>query len=160
MRAYSIPLMLAALSIAAFSAGAAEIKRTLKLNQAKPVLSHLDTGTEGPSHGDILAFEAAVTGENGIKGVMHGILITIDIADGEDVFEDRSGQIHVDLGGGNSIAIAGRSVYGDNSPEMAVDAPQLRAVVGGTGDYIGATGQVTTTRNADGSYEHLFELLN
>jgi hypothetical protein len=160
MRAYSIPLMLAALSIAAFSAGAADIKRTLKLYAPKPVWSHLDLGTEGPTHGDMRIFEGAVTGENGIKGVIHGILITVGIADGKNVHEDRSGQIHVDLGGGSSIVIAGRSVFVDNSPEMAVDAPQIRAVIGGTGDYIGATGQVTTTRNADGSYEIFFEFLN
>ena len=159
MRAFSIPLFLAALSISAVSANAAEIKRTLKLQQEKPVLSHLDLGTQGSSNGDILAFEAAVAGENGIKGVMHGILITVDIADGEDVLEERSGQIYVDFGNGNSIVIAGLSVYSGNSQEMTVDTPQVRAVIGGTGEYIGATGQVTTTRNADGSYEHVFELL-
>ncbi len=159
MRAFSIPLFLAALSISAVSANAAEIKRTLKLQQDKPVLSHLDIGTQGSSHGDILAFEAPVSGENSIKGVMHGVLITIDIADDEDVLEERSGQIYVDLGSGNSIVIAGLSVYSGNSQEMTVDTPQVRAVIGGTGEYIGATGQVTTTRNADGSYEHVFELL-
>jgi len=160
MRAFSIPLMLAALLTIAAPCDAAEIKRTLKLHQAKPVLSHLDIGTQGASHGDILAFEAPVTGENGIKGVMHGILITIDIADGEDTLEERSGQIHVDLGGGNSIAIAGLSVYSGDNREMTPDAPQVRPVIGGTGTFIGATGQVTTIRNTDGSYEHVFELLN
>lgn len=37
--------------------------------------------------------------------------------------------------------------------------PQIRAVIGGTGDYMGARGQLTTTRNEDGTYEHLIELM-
>jgi hypothetical protein len=37
---------------------------------------------------------------------------------------------------------------------------QIRAVIGGTGKYIGARGQVTTTRNDDQTYEHRFELLD
>jgi alpha-D-ribose 1-methylphosphonate 5-triphosphate synthase subunit PhnG len=37
---------------------------------------------------------------------------------------------------------------------------QVRAVIGGTGDYIGATGQITTTRNDDGSYDHVVELID
>jgi hypothetical protein len=32
-------------------------------------------------------------------------------------------------------------------------------VTGGTGTYLGATGQVTTSRNDDGSYTHTFELV-
>ena len=38
--------------------------------------------------------------------------------------------------------------------------PQLRAVVGGTGIYMGARGQLTTVRNEDGTYEHLIELMD
>ncbi len=159
MRMPSIPLLLIALSIAATPAISADGKRTLKLHQAKPVLSHLDLGTSGSSHGDILAFEAQVTGENGLSGVMHGMLVTIDIADGEDTLEERSGQIYFDLGGSNSIAVAGKSVYAGDSREMSVNTPQVRAVIGGTGEYIGASGQVTTTRNEDGSYDHVIELV-
>jgi len=43
---------------------------------------------------------------------------------------------------------------------MAQDAPQLRAVVGGTGRFIGARGQVLTTRRDAGHYEHSFTLLD
>lgn len=159
IRRFSIPLMLVALAMSAASANAEEGKRTLKLRQEKPVLSHLDVGTSGPSHGDILAFEAQISGENSLSGVMHGMLVTVDIADGEDTLEERSGQIYFDLGGGNSIAVAGKSVYAGDNREMSVNTPQVRAVIGGTGEYIGTSGQVTTTRNEDGSYEHIIELV-
>lgn len=32
-------------------------------------------------------------------------------------------------------------------------------MIGGSGAFIGARGHVTTTRDADGAYEHRFELL-
>ena len=42
--------------------------------------------------------------------------------------------------------------------EITEEAPQVRAVVGGTGDYFAARGQVTTVRHKDGSYDHTIEL--
>lgn len=160
MRAFGTALTLAALCLAATVAHAADIKRTLKIHQEKPALSHLDIGAGGASHGDILAFEAAISAEDNRKGVMFGMLTTVDIAEGDDSFEDRVGQIFMDLGGGHSLVIAGMSVYKDNSREMDPGAPQIRAVVGGTGEFIGARGQMTTTRNGDGSYDHVVELLD
>jgi hypothetical protein len=159
MRLFPNAAMLFAFALTAVAADAAEPARTLKLRQEVPVVSQVDIGSKGASHGDILAFQARVTGDNGLAGTVHGTLITIDAADGADKFEERTGQVYVDLGGGNMIVIAGLSVYADNSREMTVNAPQVRAIIGGTGTYIGAAGQVTTTRNADGSYEHLFQLL-
>lgn len=162
MRRSSLFAVVASLSLAAMAAGGAQAEgtKTIKLHQAPPALAQIDLGAAGTSHGDILAFEAGLTGENGTKATLMGILTTIDIAEGEDAFEDRSGQIYVDFGSGNSLVIAGKSVYQNNGQLMVPGAPQLRAVVGGTGDYIGARGQVTTTRNDDGSYEHVIELVD
>ena len=44
--------------------------------------------------------------------------------------------------------------------EISADAPQRRAVIVGTGIYSCARGQITMTRNIDGSHGHMFELLN
>lgn len=107
----------------------------------------------------MLAFEAAVSGDNGLKGTMSGLLITVDIAEGEEDFEDRIGQIVFDMGNGNSLVVSGRSIYKGSNQEIDPNAPQIRAVTGGTGDYMGARGQITTTRNTDGSYEHQIQLL-
>jgi hypothetical protein len=41
-------------------------KRTFKLHQDKPVLSQLDLGAATTAHGDMLAFEASVSGDNDI----------------------------------------------------------------------------------------------
>ena len=55
--------------------------------------------------------------------------------------------------------VAGGSVYAQGTQEMPAGRPQVRAVIGGSGTFIGARGHVTTTREADGTYEHRFELL-
>ena len=110
----------------------------------------------------MLAFEADITADDGTAGTLRGILITVDLPDAEgDPFEDRIGQLVFDLGAGNSLVVAGASVYAGSTTEMkSTNEPQLRAVVGGTGKFLGARGQVTTTRDPDGTYEHRFELLD
>jgi len=160
MRIFTTALALAVLAFTSLSSQAMAEKRSLKLHQEKPELTRIDLGTAGSSNGDMLAFQAAVTTDNGAKATMYGLLVTVDIADGEDEFEDRTGQIYFDFGNGSSLVVAGHSVYKSNAQEMEASAPQVRAVIGGTGDYIGSTGQVTTTRNADGSYDHVVELID
>jgi hypothetical protein len=34
-----------------------------------------------------------------------------------------------------------------------------RSIVGGTGDYVGIDGEVTTVRNEDGSYTHTLSII-
>jgi hypothetical protein len=43
--------------------------------------------------------------------------------------------------------------------EILADAPQRRAVIVGTGIYSDARGQITTTRNTDGSHRPMFDLI-
>jgi len=138
---------------------AGEAHKFIKLHQDPPLLTIVDIAPAGHSDGDMLAFEAALTGEDGAKATLYGLLITEDIPNGSDTQEDRSGQLYFDFGNGNSIVVAGRSVYAKSETEMNTAAPQLRAIIGGTGVYIGARGQVSTAHNADKSYDHVVELM-
>lgn len=135
-------------------------RSTLKVRQEQPVLVTVDVGTPGSSHGDILAFEADIAREDGTAGTLRGLLTTVDIPDGDDVLEDRVGQLVFDLGDGDMLIVTGSSVYPSGSVEMAADNAQVRAVIGGTGHFLGARGQVTTIRAEDGHYDHTFELLD
>lgn len=135
---------------------------TLVLIQQPPSLRPIELGPPGRSEGDLLLFEAPISGEHGESGTLTGFLITADIPDqvNGDVDADRLGQLSYDLGGGNTLVAAGESIYRGESVEMTVNLPQLRAVIGGTGAYMGARGQVTTTRNADGTYRHELTLID
>ncbi|WP_421723257.1 hypothetical protein [Bauldia sp.] len=139
----------------------ADATTTFTVEQQAPILAYIDIGVAGRSHADVLAFEAAFAGEGDTAGKLTGILITADVPTAPgDIHEDRIGQLVFDFGGGNSIVVAGVSVYADNETEMMPGEPQIRAVVGGTGQYIGARGQVTTVRKHDGTYAHAFELID
>ena len=54
---------------------------TLTVIQAQPTITNIDVGAPGGSHGDMLAFKAPFTTENGAKGVISGI-ITVALPDG------------------------------------------------------------------------------
>ena len=133
---------------------------TIKLHQSPPDLTTVDVGLAGRSAGDILAFEAKLQGDSGLTAILNGYNLIMDPASGDQKIEDRFSHIVLDFGNGSTIIVAGRSTYQPNTLEIANSLPQPRAIIGGTGKYIGARGQVTTVRNEDGSYEHTVELLN
>jgi len=135
--------------------------RTFVLTQQPPALHPVDLHIEGASVGDMVLYEASIAGEQGESGMLTGFLITADIPDAEtgDLHQDRLGQLSFDLGNGTSLVVAGEAIYPDADVEMTQNAAQLRAVVGGTGDFMGARGQVATSHNDDGSYRHEFTLL-
>ena len=147
---------------AACSSQPKQTTHTLVLTQEAPSLRPVDGGVPGTTVGDSLFYEAKIAGERGEHGLLTGYLVTADVADPEtgDLDADRIGQLSYDLGDGNSLLAAGESVYRADNVEMTANLPQVRVVVGGTGSYIGARGQVTTTKNADGSYRHEFVLID
>jgi hypothetical protein len=133
----------------------------LTMIQEAPELTQVDLGADGASHGDLLMFEAALLGEDGENGTLTGFLLTADLPDDDgEMLEERIGSLVFHLGGEDSIVVHGGSVYPEGGVEMETASGQVRAVIGGTGEYIGVRGQVTTTRNEDQTYEHRFELLS
>lgn len=133
---------------------------TFTVIQAQPTITNIDVAAPVGSHGDMLAFKAPFTTENGAKGVISGIIITVALPDGVGGEHfDRVGNIVLDFGGVDSLVLAGKSLYGTCEGEMTKYTPQVRAVTGGTGRYIGARGQITTTRVTSGEYKHVIELL-
>ena len=62
----------------------------------------------------------------------------------------------------DQIVAFGAADYSPSNPEFDAGQPVVRPVLGGTGKYIGARGQVTSTRDADGSYTqvgHVIEVI-
>lgn len=141
---------------------AAQIKTKLTIHQEKPSLVHVDLGKKGHTHGDMLAFDAKIHGKKGLKGKLSGIIFTVDIPEKDhEIFQDRIVSMVFDLGEANTIVVSGKSVYPHRGElEMVPDNPQIRAIIGGTGTYIGARGQISTTRKKDGTYMHRIELLD
>lgn len=158
----------AAIVLAGCSSGGSVATEELTLIQEAPSLTTIEVsdGVEtsgGASHGDILAFEAAVSRDGEVVGDLSGILTTVDIplegSAGREIFEERIGTLVFRFSDTDSIVVNGSSVYPAGADEMAPGTPQIRAVLGGTGTYVGVDGEVLTVRNEDGTYTHTLTLL-
>jgi hypothetical protein len=137
-------------------------ERSLVIEQAAPSLVAIDIGRAGGTHGDVIAFDAPIKSANGLSGKLSGIITTVDIMESGDVFQDRVAELVFDFPEVGTLVVGGKSVYpfdGSGSEEMTVNNPQTRAVLGGTGEFLGALGQVETTRNEDLTYRHSFDLV-
>lgn len=135
---------------------------TLVVDQEPPLLTHVDIGQAGGSHGDVLAFDAQITSADGMLGTLSGMITTVDIPESDGVLQDRIVEIVFDFYDVGTLVVGGKSVYPFNASgveEIAFNAPQIRPVIGGTRDFLGALGQVETTRNEDLSYSHRFQLV-
>lgn len=137
-------------------------ERSLVIEQAAPSLVTIDIGQTGGTHGDVIAFDAPINSANGLSGKLSGIITTVDIVESDDVFQDRIAELVFDFPDVGTLVVGGKSVYpfdGSGSEEMTINNPQTRAVLGGTGEFLGALGQVETTRNEDLTYRHSFDLV-
>jgi hypothetical protein len=91
-------------------------------------------------------------------GSVEGVVITSDMlaGPGESVLRHRS-QTYMLPGG--EIEAEGSSYYAVTQDQMLVNHPTTVPIVGGTGKYIGASGEITITHYADGSYRHFIKLV-
>jgi hypothetical protein len=137
--------------------------QTIKFIQDKPALVHLNLGDTAHSHGDGMAFEAVIKDTAGnVAGEVMGWLITVDIMDGDSTspvhIAERIGSMVFNFGDENEIVAEGATSYHHGERQMKEGISQKRAIVGGTGKYKGIKGEVTTTRNEDGTYLHVLDV--
>jgi hypothetical protein len=137
--------------------------QTFTYIQDKPLLTHVNLGDTAHGHGDGMAYEATLKDTTGTTvGEVLGWMVTVDIADGDSAntvhMTDRIGTMIIKFGNENKIVVPGGSTYDKGEQVMNFGIPQKNAVVGGTGKYKGVRGEVTTTRNEDGTYTHIFDI--
>lgn len=133
---------------------------TLVVQQRTPAIADIDLQANGKSLGDLYVFEAGITDSEGRKGAITGTLLVADLPDPKtgEVSELRLGDLTFILDG-DQLLVKGATAYPQVEREMAVNQPQVRAVIGGTGRFMGVDGDVSTVRNADGTYTHTFRLM-
>jgi hypothetical protein len=136
---------------------------TLTIYQDAPKMSLLDLGAPGNSLGDVYHFSAALHSERGgpVSGEVIGSKTLVKLpADAKPNQERRATLMFFTFAEGKDQILAfGAADYSPSTPEFDADKPVVRPVLGGTGKYMGARGQVTSTRSLDGSYPQVFTLL-
>ena len=123
----------------------------------------LDLGSPGNSPGDAYYFSAPLHASPGgpVTGEVFGSKTLVKLAgQANPDSEKRATFLCFTFGGGKDQIIAfGAGDYPPTTAEFQPDQPVVRPILGGTGKYIGARGQLTSTRNKDGSYNQVFTLL-
>jgi hypothetical protein len=136
---------------------------TLTVYEDAPALKPLDLGSPGNSPGDAYYFSAALHSSRGgpVTGEVFGSKTLIKMAaEANPNSEKRATLLFFMFTGGQDQIIAfGAGDYPPTAAEFNPGQPVVRAILGGTGKYIGARGQLTSTRNADGSYAQVFTLV-
>ena len=138
------------------------LTETFTVYEDAPTMSLLDLGAPGNSLGDVYHFSAALHSERGgpVTGELIGSKTLVKLpTDANPNQERRATLMFFTFAGGKDQIIAfGASDYSPSTPEFEAGKSAVRAVLGGTGKYMGARGQVISTRNADGSYAQVFTL--
>ena len=136
---------------------------TFTVYEDAPKMSLLDLGAPGKSLGDVYHFSAPLHSERGgpVTGEVIGSKTLVKVAtDANPNLERRATLLFFSFVDRKDQIIAfGAADYSPSAPEFDAGQPVVRAVLGGTGKYMGARGQVTSTRNSDGSYTQVFALL-
>jgi hypothetical protein len=136
---------------------------TLIVYEDKPTLKLLDLGPPGNSPGDVYHFFAPLHSTPGgpVTGEVFGSKTLIKMAtDANPNLETRATVLFFTFANHpDQIVALGAFAYPATAGEFEAGKPVVRAILGGTGKYMGARGQLTSTRNGDGSYKQMFTLL-
>jgi hypothetical protein len=136
---------------------------TFTVYEDAPKMSLLDLGVPGSSLGDVYHFSAPLHSSPGgpVTGELMGSKTLVKVAtEAKPNLERRATLMFFTFADRKDQIIAfGVADYSPNAPEFEAGQPVVRAIIGGTGKYIGARGQLASMRNADGSYTQTFTLL-
>lgn len=112
----------------------------------------IDVGQSGPTPGDVWVANGRFVAEDGTPVDVTALSVLTDPR------SDFSGGLSVnvsiivlDFGNSNTLTAAGRTMVDLTKARNDTEVEQVRAVIGGTGIFIGANGEVVSQRQADGT---------
>jgi hypothetical protein len=137
-------------------------KTSLTVYEDAPTLNPVDIGPPGNSPGDAYYFFAALRDQPGgaVTGQVYGTktMVKPPAPDNPNLEQRATMLFFVFANSQDQIVVAGVPDYPPTASQFQANQPVLRAVLGGTGKYNGVGGQLTSTRNPDGSYKQEFSL--
>ena len=144
-----------------FFSGLALANTTLTLTHGPtPAPTLLDMGETGDSVGDVRIWRFSAKSSDNQAVMMDWLMTTTGYAEHTTELESRItlSVVSFDDGGKDTIQLQGVGLYPITGSTLESDVTLERAVIGGTGQYAGASGTVTSTHLTDGSWRHVFNL--
>lgn len=132
------------------------------LVQDRPAFTDIDLSDGEGNRGDLFTFEAPLRKDGAPFGMLLGQTITAGAhgrAGRPEGFEERIANLVFRLPDG-TITATGASFYPRAVIYLPAEREQVRVITGGSGAYIGAAGEVRTTRLKDGRYRQVFVFVN
>lgn len=127
------------------------------LHDSVPEPSYLDMGAVGNSVGDVRIWHFPGRTENGESVVMEYIMTTTRIDDSAGI-ESRVtlGVFSFTEDYIDQVLIQGVGLYPSTESTFKPNSSLTRAIIGGTGKFRGARGEVISTHLVDGTWQHVF----
>lgn len=122
--------------------------------------AYIDQGEKGESAGDVRVWHfEGKTGE-GATVVMEFIMTTTGVDTAGKGAESRVTTGVFSFGGPvqDQIVIQGVGLYAGADSTFKPNSQLVRAIIGGTGKYKGAKGELISTHKEDDTWEHVFKL--
>jgi hypothetical protein len=149
----------AALAITALAGcGGSTTPADFTLMQSPPRILARDQGTAGVSTADTMVFRGKLAKDGAAFGTVYGeqtVHAGLQEGTGRAIVDIRMADLIFDLPDGQIVA-HGVGTFPRGDWRLRSASPVVRAIVGGTKAYIGARGELTTTRNANGTYTQAF----
>lgn len=158
-----VPALLVSICGFMLSATPASASHSLVVLQDMPVLAnHSDPGIKPNTTGAVLFFGADLRNTKGKKvGEVIGQVTTLEVTlDGvEEV--DNFRELVFNMKNGQIVVLGASQYVAGNVPNFASNnAPVTAVIVGGTGNYVGVRGVVTTKKRANGTFRHSFTFVH
>lgn len=156
--AAAVALTLGVSLVGALPASAAKAKTTVITIAHAPVTP---TSVSGSGLGTVRTYYVPITvvGKTPQTGYMSGTLTTI--ATGQPNNQElRAANLMFVVGSEpNQIIVGGLSLYPADGATLAVTQSTIRPIIGGSGTFRGARGQVESTNLGDQGWRHVFRII-
>jgi hypothetical protein len=108
--------------------------------------------------GDIRLWNFDGTTTDGVSVTMDWIMTTTAVGVPSEGLETRFATGVFSFDGGDQLILEGTGYYPSAGSTLEVSASTVRVIVGGTGDYAGASGSVESIHLDDDTWQHIFTL--
>ena len=147
---------------ATLSGCTAETKTLVVFQDAPVIVSNTNEENALTRAGERLFFNGVLrNSESKNIGEVIGQLTTYDVTTNKAAEVDRLRELAFNMSKGQILALGASQYNASKAPGFASNSESGTAViVGGTGEYVGVQGTVTSKQNKDGTYQHTFVFVN